>query len=258
MNRHLTIRARPEVDLEILTNHMKLYMIALISGVLGSVTAVSVHFVSTSPASSHNQGQQRDLQAQMVQEMLWANPSSPIPSKLDPLHLSPANDRGPLNFDRPVVGPQYPPSSKTAILVLVKTKETTGVKDPVWQLQLVREGKILSTLPALTGRADRQNHNRNMAGNKSPLPTGTYRIDRTEIVREKFLDPELGRGYWIPITPEFATSRSALGFHHDPSWGRNNGESGTSGCVGLRTPEDTLTLVEWIKHYNVHTLTVQS
>jgi hypothetical protein len=237
---------------------MKLYMIAFISSVLGSATAIGAHFVGTNLVANPNHEVQRGLQAQMMQEMLWADPSSPIPSKIDPLHLSPANDRGPLNFDRPVVGPQYPPNSKTATLVLIKTKETTKVKDPVWQLQLVREGKILSTLPALTGRADRQNHNRNTAGNKSPLPVGTYRIDRAGIVRETFSDPELGRGYWIPVMPQFATNRSALGFHHDPSWGRANGESGTSGCVGLRTPEDTLTLVEWIKHYNVHILTVKA
>ena len=168
-------------------------MIALISSVLGSATAIGTHFVSTSLVAHHNHEQLQSLQAQRVQEMLWADPSSPVPSKIDPLHLSPANDRGPLNFDRPVVGPQYPPNSKTATLVLIKTKETTAVKDPVWQLQLVREGKILATLPALTGRADRQNHNRNTAGNKSPLPVGTYRIDRTGIVRESFSDPELGR-----------------------------------------------------------------
>jgi len=235
---------------------MKLNMIAFLSGALGSATAIGVHIVSTQVLGSYKPDPQ--LQAQMVQEMLWADPSSPIPTKIDPLHLSPANDRGPLNPDRPVVGPQYPPNSKTATLVLIKTKETTAVKDPVWQLQLVREGKILATLPALTGRADRQNHNRNTAGNKSPLPIGTYRIDRTGIVRESFSDPELGRGYWIPVMPQFATNRSALGFHHDPSWGRANGESGTSGCIGLRTPEDTLTLVEWIKHYNVHILTVKA
>lgn len=153
-------------------------MIAFISGILGSATAVGVHFLETNLIAHHNHQEQQALQAQMVQEMLWADPSSPIPTKIDPLHLSPANDRGALNFDRPVVGPQYPPNSKTATLVLIKTKETTAVKDPVWQLQLVREGKILSTLPALTGRADRQNHNRNTAGNKSPLPPGTYRIDQ--------------------------------------------------------------------------------
>jgi hypothetical protein len=117
---------------------------------------------------------------------------------------------------------------------------------------------VLEALPALTGRAYRQTADRNIAGNKSPLPKGTYSIDRGGIASAPFSDPELGKGYWVPITPLFSTGRSALGFHQDPSWGKQNGESGTSGCVGLANATDTAKLVDWIKHFNVKRLIVES
>ena len=145
-------------------------------------------------------------------------------------------------------------------LQLVKTKDIIKqTKDPIWQLQLVdNKGTVLDRLPALTGRANRQALDRHQSGNKSPLPAGTYRIDRLGIERGPFGDPELGRGFWVPITPLFSTGRSALGFHQDPSWGKLNGESGTSGCIGLENSGATIQLVEWIKHFNIKTLTVKS
>lgn len=136
------------------------------------------------------------------------------------------------------------------------TVELTG--DPIWRVQLVVNGRPVDQLPALIGRADRQSLNRHTAGNKSPLPPGQYRIDRTGIEAGPFPDPELGRGYWVPISPLFTTERSALGFHQDPSWGKRNGESGTSGCIGLQSPEATQKLVNWIKQFNVHRVIVES
>lgn len=235
---------------------MKLKMIALISSVLGSAAALSVHYVGPYVLAHH--GANHGTENQTIQELMYADPSTPIDAKVDPLHSYPASDRGPMNNDRPILAGPNQPTKNSAVLVLVRTTELTSAKDPIWQLRLVKGEKTLSVLPAVTGRASKQTANRHVGGNKSPLPQGTYTIDRPGIVRESFSDPELGRGYWIPITPAFPTGRSALGFHHDPSWGRNNGESGTSGCVGLRTPEDTLTLVEWIKHFNVHKLIVVS
>lgn len=153
-----------------------------------------------------------------------------------------------------------PAARPSASLLLTKTKETIKTtKDPIWQLQLVTsDGQVLSSLPALTGRSYRQSADRHQAGNKSPLPKGTYSIDRYGIARAPFSDPELGQGYWVPITPLFSTGRSALGFHQDPSWGKNNGESGTSGCIGLENKQATTQLVEWIKHFNITKLTVNS
>lgn len=156
--------------------------------------------------------------------------------------------------------PPLPPLSNAPFLILKKSAQTIKTtKDPIWTLQLIsKDGTVLDSLQAVTGRASRQAANRHTAGTKSPLPAGTYRIDRAGIERGPFSDPELGRGYWIPITPLFATGRSDLGFHVDPSWGKLNGESGTSGCIGLENTDATVKLVTWIKHFNVSKLTVQS
>lgn len=235
---------------------MKLRMIALISSVLGAATAIGVHHVGTHVLAHHRADHNQAVKE--MEDFYFGKAPSPIEKRIDPFQAYPATDRGPMNPDRPIWGPEAPPTKDTPVLMLVKTSETTTAKDPIWQLRLVKGKTVLSTLSAVTGRASRQNFDRHAGGNKSPLPQGTYVIDRKAIVREKFSDPELGNGYWVPIYPTFPTGRSALGFHHDPSWGKKNGESGTSGCIGLRTPEDTLTLVEWIKHFNVHKLIVSS
>lgn len=148
----------------------------------------------------------------------------------------------------------------SASLRLVKSSEVVkATKDPIWRLELVTsDGKVLDSLPALSGRVSRQSLDRHQAGNKSPLPKGVYSIDRYGIARAPFPDPELGSGYWVPITPLFNTGRSALGFHQDPSWGKTNGESGTSGCIGLESPDATIKLLDWIRSFNVSKLTVVS
>ena len=154
---------------------------------------------------------------------------------------------------------EVPVRSVYSIIVEKTDQYVPKTNDPIWRVSLVDgTGKQLETLDALTGRSYRQTANRHQGGNKSPLPGGVYNIDRYGIDRGPFDDPELGNGYWVPITPLFNTGRSALGFHQDPSWGKTNGESGTSGCIGLRSAEATATLVEWIKKYNVNKLIVAS
>lgn len=159
-------------------------------------------------------------------------------------------------------GASLPTLSKEtrAYLVLKKSDKTIKeTKDPIWELTLMSVQKVpLETLPSVTGRAYRQTADRNQGGTKAPLPKGIYRVERMGIEAGPFGDPELGRGFWVPITPLFATGRSSLGFHQDPSWGKRNGESGTSGCIGLQSAEDTMKLVTWIKHYNIHRLIVES
>jgi len=162
--------------------------------------------------------------------------------------------------DPPMPPPVSPITRPGHALVLEKTKETVPqTKDPIWKLALVDQtGKELGTLKALSGRANRQTSNRNQGGNKSPLPSGVYSIDHYGIERGPFDDPELGKGFWVPITPMFSTGRSDLGFHQDPSWGKMNGESGTSGCIGLDSAESTSQLVQWIKRYQIRKLVVVS
>lgn len=145
------------------------------------------------------------------------------------------------------------------VIRVVKTdKFVNSTKDPIWRVELVVNNKVVDYVDALSGRSYRQNENRHISGNKSPLPIGTYSIDTQGIDKAPFDDPEVGNGYWIPITPLFSTGRSILGIHQDPSWGKNNGESGTSGCIGLKSVEETKKVQNWIRQYNVQTLTVQS
>jgi len=156
------------------------------------------------------------------------------------------------------IEPALAPKAKSYIRVSKTDKIVEPTKDPIWKVELVIDNKVIDEVNALIGRSYRQTANRNIAGNKSPLPVGTYSIDKQGIVKEAFTDPELGKGYWIPITPLFQTGRSTLGIHQDPSWGKTNGESGTSGCIGLSSPEDTAKVVGWIRQYSLTSLVVQS
>lgn len=151
-----------------------------------------------------------------------------------------------------------PPPVPPEIVVSRTDRVVEGTADPIWSVQLLINGRVVDQLDALSGRASRQGANRHTAGNKSPLPIGPYDIGSSEISGPPFTDPELGSGYWIPVFPRFRTGRSALGIHHDPSWGRANGESGTSGCIGLRTPQDTARLTGWIRQHGIQRLSVVS
>lgn len=247
---------------------MKLKMYALVGSLSGVVLALGFHqgqqfFKSREEVSEYHQ--QMLLAAEQPLE-LGSDPARTYPDGGLPLDATPEpgypDEPGSL---RPSIQfthqpPPLPPLSNTPFLVLKKSSQSIkSTKDPIWTLQLIsKDGTVLDSLQAVTGRASRQAVNRHIAGTKAPLPVGTYRIDRAGIERGPFSDPELGRGYWVPITPLFATGRSELGFHVDPSWGKLNGESGTSGCIGLENVDATVKLVTWIKHFNVSKLIVQS
>lgn len=247
---------------------MKLKMYALVGSLSGVVLALGFHqgqqfFKSREEVSEYHQ----QMLLAMEQPLeLGSDPARTYPDGGLPLDATPEpgypNEPGSL---RPSIQfthqpPALPPLSNTPFLVLKKSSQSIkSTKDPIWTLQLIsKDGTVLDSLQAVTGRASRQAVNRHIAGAKAPLPVGTYRIERAGIERGPFSDPELGRGYWVPFTPMFATGRSDLGFHVDPSWGKLNGESGTSGCIGLENVDATIKLVTWIKHFNVSKLIVQS
>jgi hypothetical protein len=249
---------------------MKIRMFALIGTAAGVATAFAVH--QGAQLMAHHSAQEEHLKQMMYAqvsplEQQLGQPGAQAPEGILPLDASPMpgvpeepGSMRPAIQLKPGANPPRMNTSAQAVLILKKTDKTIkGTKDPIWSLELVNNQNIvLETLPALTGRAYRQTANRNTAGNKSPLPKGIYRIDRLGIASAPFDDPELGRGYWVPVTPLFATGRSALGFHQDPSWGKLNGESGTSGCIGLESAEATIKLVTWIKHYNITKFVVES
>ncbi len=157
------------------------------------------------------------------------------------------------------ITPPPPVAAQTAVVRVTRTdRKVERTHDPIWDVELVVNGQVLDRMEAVVGRANKQQVNRHIAGTEAPLPPGQYRIDRGGIAGGPYDNPELGSGLWIPVTPLFRTGRSALGFHQDPSWGLLNGESGTSGCVGFRTAEETRRLTEWIRRYSVGTVLVSN
>jgi len=247
---------------------MKTPMIALTFAALGSASAIAVHAVGNYVAQE--QAAKNELQMLLQHQPIEQGPGNgpagvplgvlPLDATPEPGYVPEPGSNAPLiqlKRDSKVPSVYARPS---AFLVLKKSDQLVKVtKDPIWTLELTStDGKVLESLPALTGRANKQTANRNIAGNKSPLPKGMYAIDRFGIAAAPFSDPELGKGFWVPITPLFNTNRSALGFHQDPSWGKTNGESGTSGCIGLESPQATAKLLEWIKQFNIQRLTVKS
>jgi hypothetical protein len=106
-------------------------------------------------------------------------------------------------------------------------------------------------LSLISGRSYTQNLDRNISGNKSPLPKGNYIIKK----ETKGLSPETG-GVFLPITPTFNTERSHIGFHVDPSWGLNNNENGTEGCLAFKTIQEYNEFVKMVKDYNITNVVV--
>jgi lipoprotein-anchoring transpeptidase ErfK/SrfK len=193
---------------------------------------------------------------QLLEQVAQAPPLSAPPPAITPLDALPMEG---VQEEPGSARPQIQFKQGVNTIRIIKTNRVVdSTKDPIWLVQLVSNGQVVDQLDSLIGRYDRQKLNRHTAGNKSPLPLGSYKIDRQGIEKGPFPDPELGRGYWIPITPLFATGRSALGFHQDPSWGKKNGESGTSGCIGLQSPEATNRVVDWIRQYNINQITVEA
>ena len=140
-------------------------------------------------------------------------------------------------------------------LVLNRTKrQIRSTGDPIWDLRLEIPGQPARHFDAVSGRAHRQNADRDQMGSKAPLPTGRYTLGPVEpLARGAY--PELGP-VWISIEPTFTTGRRVLGIHQDPSAGLN-GNSGTLGCIGLLREHDLLELSQLIKVSDVRLLVVE-
>ena len=140
-------------------------------------------------------------------------------------------------------------------LVLNRTKrQIRSTGDPIWDLRLEIPGQPARHFDAVSGRAHRQNADRDQMGSKAPLPTGSYTLGPVEpLARGAY--PELGP-VWIGIEPTFTTGRRVLGIHQDPSAGLN-GNSGTLGCIGLIREHDMLELSQLIQVSDVRLLVVE-
>ena len=152
--------------------------------------------------------------------------------------------------------PAKPKEDPVPTLVLERTDRrllTTG--DPIWNLKIEIPGEPLRRFDAVSGRANRQNANRDQLGSRAPLPVGRYSVG----VVEPLIDgayPELGP-VWISIEPTFTTGRRVLGIHLDPSAGLQNANSGTLGCIGLVNRSDMLELAQLIERSGTDRLEVR-
>ena len=152
--------------------------------------------------------------------------------------------------------PSPPKQDPVPMLVLERTNrrlKTTG--DPIWNLMIEIPGEPLRRFDAVSGRANRQNANRDQLGSRAPLPTGTYSVGVVEPLAAGAF-PELGP-VWISIEPKFTTGRRILGIHQDPSAGQRNTQSGTLGCIGLVNRSDMLELAQLIERSGTDRLEVR-
>jgi hypothetical protein len=137
-------------------------------------------------------------------------------------------------------------------MTLTPTENKNKLDNPLYKLDLCVNGKSVGTYKVVTGRSKTQNRDRNKAGTEAPLPDGSYRVASSTIPGTH---PEVG-GRFLPIQPLFSTGRSALGIHYDPSFEKNNGEDGTSGCIALTKKSDFDEVLEYIRTYQLQYLEV--
>ncbi|PTU01988.1 hypothetical protein DBR45_14655 [Pseudomonas sp. HMWF031] len=153
--------------------------------------------------------------------------------------------------------PVQPRVEPVPTLVLERTgRRIASTGDPIWDLRLEIPGEPTRRFDAVSGRANRQNADRDRMGSRAPLPAGTYSVGPVEPLADGAY-PELGP-VWISIEPTFTTGRRVLGIHQDPSAGRLNSQSGTLGCIGLVNRNDMLNLSALIERSGTERLVVKN
>ncbi len=138
-------------------------------------------------------------------------------------------------------------------MTLTPTHSQNTMGNPIYELRLYRNGQLMATYQTVTGRANSQNRNRHQAGTEAPLPDGQYQVASAEVAGTH---PEVG-GRFLPIEPLFATGRSALGIHYDPSFQKTNGEDGTEGCIALTNKRDLDQVLQYVHTYQPQYLEVK-
>ena len=134
---------------------------------------------------------------------------------------------------------------------VTQTASVNEKNNPILNVQVYKEGELLSTYQNLSGRSWTQNLDRNISGNSSPSPKGEYVIQ----AETTGYHVETG-GVFLPYEPLFETQRSALGFHVDPSWGKDNGEDGTRGCMAFKNMTDYKSFVTDVTSNNITKLVI--
>jgi hypothetical protein len=144
------------------------------------------------------------------------------------------------------------PCNTCLLFIKDNLDRTNHLGNPIYKLEAYVDGKKYYSLDAVTGRSYTQNADRNLNGSEAPLPDGNYQIDRQIVAG---LITEVG-GNFVAIYPKFKTGRTDLGIHYDPSFDLDNGEDGTSGCIGLTTSKDRDKIENFILQYQPQQLIV--
>ncbi|MEM9925056.1 MAG: L,D-transpeptidase family protein [Cyanobacteria bacterium P01_D01_bin.50] len=146
-----------------------------------------------------------------------------------------------------------PLNNTGSFMTLTPTGQTNALNNPIYTLRLYANGELVDSFLTVSGRTHTQNRNRHQSGTEAPLPDGKYMVAKSTIPGAIAEAGEL----FLPIEPRFKTGRSALGFHVDPSFNKDNGEDGTAGCIGLIAREDLDKLLSFVGNYQPQFLDVK-
>ncbi len=144
---------------------------------------------------------------------------------------------------------------KEALLRVTLSSSFTETGERILNVDLVRGGEVLERFQAVSGKPQKQAFRvgrESKAGSREPLPQGTYAIGQVD--RGAGLPFAMGKTF-IPVTPQFATSRSGIGIHRDADR-MIPGGSGTIGCLGLLHQTEIETVADFVSTHNVKTLIV--
>lgn len=147
----------------------------------------------------------------------------------------------------------YNPATFGSYMTLIPTGRTNVLNNPLYELRFYVNGQLVDRFITVSGRAYTQNRNRHQGGTEAPLPDGRYKVATTAT---RGTIAEAGDRF-LPIQPLFRTGRTFLGFHVDPSFEKNNGEDGTSGCIGLVSRGDLDRLLIFVRTYRPQFLDVK-
>jgi len=148
---------------------------------------------------------------------------------------------------------KYLAVNEGSYMKLVPTGQYNHLGNPLYKLQLFVNGEEFGSYMAESGRARTQDKDRDRSGTEAPLPDGDYRI-ATKVTPGGVY--EAGDRF-LAIYPQFRTGRSELGIHYDPSHNKDNGEDGTSGCIGLINKDDLTEVLNFVRAYHPQHLNVE-
>lgn len=202
--------------------------------------------LTTNDLSTQKRQQWQDFRQSQT---ITPEPRSPIPLDALPTKTekseSQVSDTPPINSVEPFSGESY--------MTLAPTATTNALGNPIYELRLYGNGQLLGTYATVTGKANTQNKNRHQEGSEAPLPDGQYTVASSTVLGT---EPEVGERF-LPIQPLFSTGRSALGIHYDPSFGKQNGEDGTQGCIALTHKQDLNQVLDYVDRYQPQYLEVK-